>query len=52
MLNHKSAQSSPASRGGIGTVGYVVATGVILVGMIVTLWLGIQLQPFTKIFGR
>jgi hypothetical protein len=30
MLNHKSAQSSPASRGGIGTVGYVVATGVIL----------------------
>jgi hypothetical protein len=52
MLNHKSAQSSPASRGGTGTVGYVVATGVILVGLIVTLWLGIQLQPFTKIFGR
>jgi len=36
----------------MGIVAYVLATGVFVAAMIVTLWLGIQLQPYTKIFGR
>jgi len=51
MRARRSWRQPSASQRRIGAA-YVVGTGFFLAAMLATLWAGIQLQPYMRVFGR
>ena len=52
MRGRRNCRPPTVSRRHIVALAYAVGTGFFLAAMLATLWAGIQLQPYTRVFGR
>lgn len=52
MTAGRNDRRAAVSRRRIGAVTYILGTGFFVAALLATLWASIQLQPYTRVFGR